>query len=186
MEETFPIKGHDMIMVYHLEQLSQDSKNLSKGQTARGKPPSESLGGIERSNEDLLVVGQRNTTDSDNSLHSESVDIVEENTTHNRRPARLTHLGKNKGFPANQKGSGKNKGYIQNIVHSASQKPERAAWVKRVSWWTENLKGRSRQKLGIKAYDYVPSSRHLPTRRRFVKTAVIKHLHRYLLSQKQG
>ncbi|KAI5437824.1 hypothetical protein KIW84_023805 [Lathyrus oleraceus] len=29
---------------------------------------------------------------------------------------------------------------------------------KRVSWWTENLKRRSRQKLGIKAYDYVPFS----------------------------
>ena len=27
---------------------------------------------------------------------------------------------------------------------------------KRVSWWTENLKRRSMQKLGIKAYDYVP------------------------------
>ena len=26
---------------------------------------------------------------------------------HNQRPARLTGLGKNKGFPANQKGSGK-------------------------------------------------------------------------------
>ena len=66
-----------MIMVYHLEQLSQDSKNLSKGQTARGKPPSESLGGIERSNEDLLVVGQHNATDRGTSLHPESVDIVE-------------------------------------------------------------------------------------------------------------
>ena len=39
---------------------------------------------------------------------------------------------------------------------------------KRVSRWTENLKGQSRQKLMIKVYDYVPSSRHLPTRRRFV------------------
>ena len=29
---------------------------------------------------------------------------------------------------------------------------------KRVSWWAENLKRRSRQKLGIKAYDYVPFS----------------------------
>ena len=28
---------------------------------------------------------------------------------------------------------------------------------KRVSWWTENPKGRSRKKIGIKAYDYVPS-----------------------------
>ena len=29
---------------------------------------------------------------------------------------------------------------------------------KRVSWWTENLKRRSRQKLGIKVYDYVSFS----------------------------
>jgi hypothetical protein len=29
---------------------------------------------------------------------------------------------------------------------------------KGVSWWIENLKRRSRQKLGIKAYDYVPFS----------------------------
>ena len=71
--------------------------------------------GIGWSNEDLLVVGRRNTIDSDNSLHSESMDIVEKNIAHNQRPARLTHLGKNKGFPANQKGSGKNKGWKWKI-----------------------------------------------------------------------
>ena len=30
MEETLPIKGHDMIMVHHLGQSNQDSENLSK------------------------------------------------------------------------------------------------------------------------------------------------------------
>ena len=32
-------QGAGMIMVYHLEQSSQDSRNISKCQTARGKPP---------------------------------------------------------------------------------------------------------------------------------------------------
>ena len=54
-----------------------------------------------------LLVAWQKTSNRGNSLHSESVDIVEKNTMHNQRPARLTHLGKNKGFPANQKGSGK-------------------------------------------------------------------------------
>ena len=40
------------------------------------------------------------------------------NTTQNQRPARLTHLGKNKGFPANQKGSGKNKGWIWKNLYT--------------------------------------------------------------------
>ena len=70
-------QGADVIIVHHLGQLGQDSENLSKGQPAWGKSPSGSLGGIGRSNEHLLVVGQRNTTDSDNSLHSECMDIVE-------------------------------------------------------------------------------------------------------------
>ena len=50
---------------------------------------------------------------------------------------------------------------MKKIVHPASRKPEKAAWKKRESWWTENLKGQSRKNLGIKAYDFVPSSYHL-------------------------
>ena len=64
---------------------------------------------------------------------------------------------------------------VENLKRRLGQK-----WVSR---WTENPKGRSRQKLGIKAYDYVPSSRHLPTRRRFVNrqssstsTGIFSHL----------
>ena len=49
---------------------------------------------------------------------------------------------------------------VENLKRRLGQK-----WVSR---WTENPKGRSRQKLGIKAYDYVLSSCHLPTRRRLV------------------
>ena len=77
-------QGADVIIVHHLGQLSQDSENLSKGQTARGKSPSGSLGALDMnsSNEScmirhLLVVWQRNTTDSDYSLYPESTDIVE-------------------------------------------------------------------------------------------------------------
>ena len=49
---------------------------------------------------------------------------------------------------------------VENLKRRLGQK-----WVSR---WTENPKGRSRQKLRIEAYEYVSSSRHLPTRRRFV------------------
>ena len=49
------------------------------------------------------------TMDGDDLPHLVNVDIMK-NTTHNQRPARSTGLGKNKGFPVNQKGSGKNKG----------------------------------------------------------------------------
>ena len=95
------------------------------------------------------------------------------NTTHNQRPARSTGLGKNKGFPANQKGSGKNKGWKwKNLYTRQVENLKRRLGQKRVSRWTENPKGRSRQNLGIKVYDYVPSSRHLPTRRRFVNWQV--------------
>ena len=106
-----------MIIFHHLGQSSQDSRNLSRCQIAKGKSPLESLGALDMNSNNescmirhLLVVWQHNTTNSDNSLHSESMDIVKKNTTHNQRPARSTGLGKNKGFPANQKGSGKNKG----------------------------------------------------------------------------
>ena len=49
---------------------------------------------------------------------------------------------------------------VENLKRRLGQK-----WVSR---WTENPKGRSRQKLGIKAHDYVPLSCYLPIRRRFV------------------
>ena len=49
------------------------------------------------------------TMDGDDLPHTVNADIVK-NTTHDKRPARLTGLGKNKGFPANQKGSDKRKG----------------------------------------------------------------------------
>ena len=54
---------------------------------------------------------------------------------------------------------------VENLKRRLGQK-----WVSR---WTENPKGRSRQKLGIKAYDYVLSSRHLSTRRRFAHQTII-------------
>ena len=49
------------------------------------------------------------TMDGDDLPHPVNTDIVKD-STHDERPARLTGLGKNKGFPANEKGSGKNKG----------------------------------------------------------------------------
>ena len=56
----------------------------------------------------------------------------------------------------------------KNLYTQQVENLKRRLGQKKVSRWTENPKGRSRQKLGIKAYDYVPSSHHLPTRRRFV------------------
>ena len=70
------------------------------------------------------------TMDDDDLPDPVNADIVK-NTTHNPRPARLTGLGQNKGFPANQKGSGKNKGWKwKKFVQSASRKPEKEAWAK--------------------------------------------------------
>ena len=69
-----------------------------------------------------LLVAWQNTSNRGNSLHSESTDIVEKNTTHNQRPARLTYPGKNQGFPANQKGSGKNKGWKRKIYTPGKSK----------------------------------------------------------------
>ena len=46
VEKTLPIQGHGMSIVHHLGQLGQDSRNLSKCQIARGRSPSESIGGI--------------------------------------------------------------------------------------------------------------------------------------------
>ena len=48
------------------------------------------------------------------------------------------------------------KDFIQNIIHPASRNLKGRLGQKWVSRWTENPKGRSRQKLRIKAYDYVP------------------------------
>ena len=46
--------------------------------------------------------------DSEDFPHPVNADIVKKNTTREKRPARLTGLGKNKGIPTNQKGLGKN------------------------------------------------------------------------------
>ena len=74
----------DMIIVRHLGQSSQDSRNLSKYQIARGRSPSESTGALDMNSSDksctikhLLIVWQHNITDSDNSLRPENMDIVE-------------------------------------------------------------------------------------------------------------
>ena len=56
---------------------------------------------------------------------------------------------------------------VENLKRRLGQK-----WVSR---WTENPKGRSKQKLGIKAYDYVPSSCHLSARRRFISQQLTSH-----------
>ena len=155
--KTLPNQGHDMSIVHHLGKSSQDSRNLSKCQIARGRSPSESTGALGLNSSDksgtikhLLVTWQHNNRGT--SLHLKSEDIVEKNTAHNQRPARLTHLGKNKGFPANQKGSGKNEGWNEkNLYTRQVENLKRRLGQKWVSRWTENPKGRSRQKLGIKA-----------------------------------
>ena len=55
----------------------------------------------------------------------------QENTTREKRPARLTGLGKNKGIPTNQKGSGKNQGYIKELYTRQVENLKRAAWAKK-------------------------------------------------------
>ena len=68
----------------HLGQSSQDSKkSLKKCRVTKGKSPSPSPGAwdMNSNNEScmikhLLVVWQHDTSNSDNSLRSESVDIV--------------------------------------------------------------------------------------------------------------
>ena len=88
-------------------------------QIARGRSPSESLGALDMnsSNESCMIkrtssgsmatqhYRQWHLSTSWGNGHSQKIPRV------NQRPARLTGLGKNKGFPANQKGSGKNKGW---------------------------------------------------------------------------
>ena len=81
-KKHFQPKGRGMIIVHHLGQSSQDLGNISKGQPAWGNSPPESLGALDRNSSDksgtakhLLVTWQHNN--GDNSLHSESMDIVE-------------------------------------------------------------------------------------------------------------
>ena len=48
-------QGADMIIIHHLGQSSQDSRNLSKYQIARGRSPSESLGALDMNSTTNLV-----------------------------------------------------------------------------------------------------------------------------------
>ena len=116
----------------------------------RGKPPSGSLGALD---DQMKIFWYGDTTLQQWQLptlweHGHS----RKNTTQNQRPARLTHLGKNKGFPANQKGSGKNKGWNEkNLYTRQVENLKRRLGQKMVFRWIENPKGRSRKKLGIKS-----------------------------------
>ena len=123
MEKTLPTKGHGMIIVHHLGQSSQDSRNLSKCQIARGKSPSESIGALDMNSSNESCMIKRISSGSMATQHYRQWHLPtswehghsQKNTAHNQRPARSTGLGKNKGFPANQKGSGKNKGWNEKI-----------------------------------------------------------------------
>ena len=75
-----------MSIVHHLGQSSQDSRNLSKCQIARGRSPSESLGalGMNPDNESSMIkqtssgsVATLTTMDNDNSPYPVNMDIVE-------------------------------------------------------------------------------------------------------------
>ena len=88
------------------------------------------------------------TMDGGDFPHPTNTNIVK-NTTH-KRLVRLTHLSK-KGHPGKPKGLGKNQGYMQKIVHRQVENPKGRLGQKRVFWWAENLKGRSRKKLRIKS-----------------------------------
>ena len=112
MDKSSSNQEAGMIIVHHLGQSNQDSENLSKAKQPganlclshfgalqqRILPDQTSSGGMEK----YFQQGQLPTFPE----HGHS----RKNTTHNQRPTRLTYLGKNKGFPANQKGSGKMKG----------------------------------------------------------------------------
>ena len=85
MEKTLPTKGNGMIIVHHLGKSSQDSRNLSKCQIARGRSPSESLGALDMnsSNESCTIkqkysgsVETLTTMDNDNSPYPVNMDIV--------------------------------------------------------------------------------------------------------------
>ena len=84
-----------------------------KGQSAWGKSPPESLGAFQQR------IWPDQTSSGGMTKHfwqgqfptSWGHGRSRKNTAHNQRPARLTYLGKSKGFPANQKGSSKSKGW---------------------------------------------------------------------------
>ena len=67
----------------------------------------------------------------------------------------MTGLGKNKGIPVNQKVQEKVRDTYKRLYTLQVKNPKGRLGKKWVSWWTENTKRRSRQKLGIKVYDYV-------------------------------
>ena len=103
-----------------------------------------------------------------------------------KRPARLTHLGKNKGFPANQKGSGKNKGWKWKIIQPATRKPEKAAWAKEgipMDWKPERAVQAKIRDLSVRL---CPGISSLSYQKKICQTTFIKHPHRYLLPQKLG
>ena len=140
-----------MTIVHHLGQLSQDSRNLPKFQVARGKSPSESIGALDMNSRNESCMIKRRSSGSMATQPYRQWHLStswgnghsQKNITHNQRPARSTGQGKNKGFPANQKGSGKNKErkWKKKIVHPASRKPEKAAWAKKgipVDWKPES------------------------------------------------
>ena len=139
-------------MVYHLGQLGQDPENLSKSQ----KPGANlCLSHLKHSSNEscsirhLLAIWQHKQPGTPPCIlraWTQSKD-----TTQNQRPARSTYLGKNKGFPANQKGSGKMKGWNEKNLYTRQVENLKGRLGKKwASRWTENPKGRSRKKLGIK------------------------------------
>ena len=78
MNRSTSNQGADMTMVHYLGQSNQDSENLSKGQKAWGKPLPEPLGALQqRILPDQTSSGDKTLLNRGNSLHSESVDIVE-------------------------------------------------------------------------------------------------------------
>ena len=89
------------------------------------------------------------TMDGEDFPHPIKADIVK-NTTH-KGPARLTHLGKNKGIPINQKVLAKLRDIYKRLYTWKVENPKGRLEQKWVSWWAENPKGRSRQKLRIES-----------------------------------
>ena len=135
-------QGADMSMVHYLGQSNQGSENLSKA-----KKPGENLclSHLGHSNNEsclikYLLVAWQSASNRGNSLHPESMDIVEKSTTHNQRPARLTHLGKNKGFPTNQKGSGKMKGWNEKNLYTRHRQTCVMHWWNNKVWHETNVR----------------------------------------------
>ena len=92
-----------------------------------GKSPPESLGALDMISSDksgtikhLLVAWQHYWQWQLPALWERG--HSQKNTMHIQRPARSTGLGKNKGFPVNQKGSGKNKGLKWKICTPGKSK----------------------------------------------------------------